>query len=141
MLTLQTLGTRKPDTKPQPDMKQHVLLSPRHGRECSKLQVFCHFPSYECKPDMKHNEKNTICSSFNMKPKTQCEMKASQSFNIVGSTTSPDTKKARYETSSSLRGFPGACWGQRRKQTLQNYPFNVSPQDAVSAPLARSDVR
>ena len=27
------LGTRKPDTKPQPDMKQHILLNPRHGRE------------------------------------------------------------------------------------------------------------
>ena len=28
-----SLGTRKPDTKPQPDMKQRTLLSPRHGRD------------------------------------------------------------------------------------------------------------
>ena len=33
--SLQKLGTRKPDTKPQPDMKQRTLLSPRHGRDRS----------------------------------------------------------------------------------------------------------
>ena len=33
VISVRSLGTRKPDTKPQPDMKQRILLSPCHGSE------------------------------------------------------------------------------------------------------------
>ena len=108
------LGTREPDTKPQPDMKQRILFSPRHGRQCKKLVVFCRFqtmifnaPSItDVNPTCnKHGKHNTIRSSPNMKPKTQCETTAYLSFISSGSAISPDTKHTRHETTSSLVVF------------------------------------
>ena len=116
-----TLGTRKPDTKPQPDTKQRTLLSPRRGRERRETCGVLPFSNneFQCtkhhrhKPDTKQHEKHhKIRSKPNMKPQTQRETTASRSFITLGSTNSPtmspDTKHTRHETTSSLGRFSAA---------------------------------
>ena len=41
------LGTRKPDTKPQTDMKQRIMFSPCHGQESARTYGFWCFPNHE----------------------------------------------------------------------------------------------
>ena len=112
-----SLGTRKPNTKHQPDMKQRTSFSAHHGRECSKTYGILPFSDneFQCpkphrpKPDMKqHGKHHTIRSSPNMKPQTQRETTAYPSFISLGSTISPDRKQPQHETTSSLAGFPAA---------------------------------